>query len=241
MKAIIISDDQQIIEPLDDFLRKRNFDTIIYRWLLKALDNIEEIRPDLVIVSAQEYPRHWKTLGQFIKSGIGGENTKIFLYQRNELTEEEQEKALEIGINGAFYSVEPDELSKLNELLIYEGLLNLDEKMTVEDSPDSSEDIITVDSLISDSFEEEPTLFEETVDIIFTHPYKNMIVTGKALSYKDSVVEFEADYPDYISDLHTDDLLSCVTISIDQAVKDVNGIIVSDEGNLFIKIESYDD
>ena len=55
------------------------------------------------------------------------------------------------------------------------------------------------------------------------------------------VVEFEADYPDYISDLHTDDLLSCVTISIDQTVKDVNGIIVSAEGNLFIKIESYDD
>ena len=76
MKAIIISDDSKTIEVLDKVLVEHNFDTIIYRWLLKALDNIEEIRPDLVIVSVSEYPRHWKTLTQFVASGIGGERTQ---------------------------------------------------------------------------------------------------------------------------------------------------------------------
>ena len=78
MKALLISDDESIVTPLDSYLKNHQFDTIIYKWLIKALDNIEEIKPDLIVISAAEYPRHWKTLVQFVKSGIGGDNVKIF-------------------------------------------------------------------------------------------------------------------------------------------------------------------
>jgi len=52
MKAIIICDDEELIGKVDSVLASLSYDTIIYRWLLKALDNIEEIRPDIVVVSA---------------------------------------------------------------------------------------------------------------------------------------------------------------------------------------------
>lgn len=98
MKALIISDKQEIIDFSGKFLTENGYDIIVYRWLLKAIDNIEEIQPDLIILSAAEYPRHWKTLASFVKSGIGGNNVQIYLYDPDSLSDEEKNKAVELGI-----------------------------------------------------------------------------------------------------------------------------------------------
>ena len=102
MKALIISEDENVYSTLDNILKKASYDTIIYKWLLKALDNIEEIRPDLIVVSSSEYPRHWKTLVQFVKSGIGGDNVQIYLYEPTPVSKEDEEKARILGVSGCF-------------------------------------------------------------------------------------------------------------------------------------------
>lgn len=106
MKALIISEDENVYTSLNQTLVAAGYDTIIYKWLLKALDNIEEIRPDCIVVSSSEYPRHWKTLVQFVKSGIGGEDVKIYLYEPNPISEEDREKAQILGITGYFETLE---------------------------------------------------------------------------------------------------------------------------------------
>lgn len=111
MKALIISDDKSVTSPIDLFLKKNNYDTIIYRWLVKALDNIEEIQPDLIILNAAEYPRHWKTLVQFVSSGLGGNDVKIFLYEPSPLSSEEEKKYAVLGITGSFSDLSDDSLS----------------------------------------------------------------------------------------------------------------------------------
>ena len=62
MKALIISDKQEIIDFSSKFLKENGYDIIVYRWLLKAIDNIEEIQPDLIILSVAEYPRDRKSV-----------------------------------------------------------------------------------------------------------------------------------------------------------------------------------
>ena len=106
MKALIISEEEKVYSTLNDILIKADYDTIIYKWLLKALDNIEEIRPDLIVVSSSEYPRHWKTLVQFVKSGIGGDDIDIYLYEPNPISEEDEEKAKILGVTGCFNKFE---------------------------------------------------------------------------------------------------------------------------------------
>ena len=106
MKALIISEEQNVYSTLNDILIKADYDTIIYKWLLKALDNIEEIRPDLIVVSSSEYPRHWKTLVQFVKSGIGGDDIDIYLYEPNPISAEDEEKAKILGVTGCFNNFE---------------------------------------------------------------------------------------------------------------------------------------
>jgi len=122
MKALIISDDETIVTPIDNYLRNNQFDTIIYKWMIKAIDNIEEIKPNLIVISASEYPRHWKTLVQFVKSGIGGENVKIFLYEPEQISEDDKKKSEELGVS-YFSSLQEAELKKLTTAFFPEGFI----------------------------------------------------------------------------------------------------------------------
>ena len=98
MKALVISDRPEIINFVTPLLKEKGFDLIHYRWIIKALDNIEEIQPDVIVLSAGEYPRHWKTLAGFVQSGIGGNDVKLYLYEASPLSEEDLKKSKELGV-----------------------------------------------------------------------------------------------------------------------------------------------
>ena len=70
MKALVISEDKELVKFYTDIFNENKIDVINYNWLLKAMDNVEEIKPDFIVVSSVEYPRHWKTLVQYVKSEI---------------------------------------------------------------------------------------------------------------------------------------------------------------------------
>ena len=55
MKAVIIAESQNIIDEFSQYYKSNGFDVIVYRWLMKAMDNIEEIDPDLIFINAEEY------------------------------------------------------------------------------------------------------------------------------------------------------------------------------------------
>jgi hypothetical protein len=46
MKALIISEDENVYSVLNSVLQKAGSDTIFLKWLLKPLDNMEEKSPD---------------------------------------------------------------------------------------------------------------------------------------------------------------------------------------------------
>ena len=98
MKALVISDRQEIIDYVNPLLKEKGFDLIHYRWIIKALDNIEEIQPDVIVLSSTEYPRHWKTLAGFVQSGIGGNDVKVYIYDPSPLSYEENKKASDLGV-----------------------------------------------------------------------------------------------------------------------------------------------
>ena len=98
MKALLISDRSEIIDFVTPLLKANGFDLIHYRWIIKALDNIEEIQPDIIVLSAAEYPRHWKTLAGFVQSGIGGNDVKMYLYDTEPLSKEDRDKSWDLGV-----------------------------------------------------------------------------------------------------------------------------------------------
>lgn len=102
MKTLIISDDAQFTKTIDSFFTRKGHSTIIYKWLIKAMDNLEEIKPDIIIISADEYPRHWKSLVQFMESGIAGKGHKIYLYKKEKIEGEEELKIQKLNIAKVF-------------------------------------------------------------------------------------------------------------------------------------------
>ena len=164
MKALIISEDENVYTTLDEILKKASYDTIIYKWLLKALDNIEEIRPDLIVVSSSEYPRHWKTLVQFVKSGIGGDDVQIYLYEPTPVSAEDEEKARILGVNGCF--------SEFEEF----------DKMVLRQAQEPQEETQEPQAEIEEPEQEEPAV-TNTGHFMFTHPSSKKFISGKYFDY----------------------------------------------------------
>lgn len=183
MKALIISEDTTFIDTFDDFFSQKGFDTIIYRWLLKALDNIEEIRPNCVILSSSEYPRHWKTLVQFIKSGIGGDEIAIYLYEPDQMSNKDESKAKTLGITGYVTSFEKSQLKLLEENLnsFFDLSPALIKNTSVQNDTqaENEEAVISVDSIMSIQNEEEITKVSGTGFYILTNPETGNFVNGE--------------------------------------------------------------
>ena len=182
MKALIISEDENVYSVLNSVLQKAGYDTIIYKWLLKALDNIEEIRPDCIVVSSSEYPRHWKTLVQFVKSGIGGDEVEVYLYEPNPMSSEDEEKARILGITDYFTSLEPSVLEGIFASVKTEAPVVEAVSQAVAEQPvEEKEEIPTVENIIADEPEKEEEKNEG--HYMFTHPYSGKYVTGKFFEY----------------------------------------------------------
>ena len=188
MKALLVADDEKAINNISEVLKSAGYDTIVYKWLLKALDNIEEIAPHLIVISTADYPRHWKTLAQYASSGFGDYTPQVILYTDENFTEEEQKKATALHVRGTFDSVGVEGLDKLREILaktddIFSGYLTEEEQKEisvddlvpnaekfVEAKIEESEHIEEVDEEISESspseetFDDLVTKFEETLE-----------------------------------------------------------------------------
>ncbi|MCR4579682.1 MAG: hypothetical protein K5681_04965 [Treponema sp.] len=117
MKTLLISNDDKVIDFFSSFLAERGYDLIIYRWLMKAMDNLEEIKAQIVIINADEYPRHWKTMASFLQSGLGGNEVSLYLYSPLAFSADEAEKSKLLGVKKIF--------TKLNEAELIDDFASL--------------------------------------------------------------------------------------------------------------------
>ena len=73
MKALVISEDKELVKFYTDIFNENKIDVINYNWLLKAMDNVEEIKPDFIVcidsLCAMNIERLNKTI-QITSSGI---------------------------------------------------------------------------------------------------------------------------------------------------------------------------
>lgn len=117
MKVMLISENEESLCKADDFLRQNHYDTIIYHQILKALDNIQEISPDYLVINVSNYPRHWKVMVQFIKNCGLRSSCKVILVIPEDFSEEELKKAEALGISGSLENIEQNGLDKLKEII----------------------------------------------------------------------------------------------------------------------------
>ncbi|MDR1177220.1 MAG: PilZ domain-containing protein, partial [Spirochaetaceae bacterium] len=100
------------------YIKPLGFELIRYRHVLKAMDNIDEIDPVGIIISAEDFPRHWKILVQFVRSSRSKEATPIILLRGTSFPLEETSKASFLGVSGIVSeTLDPIEMDRLQGIL----------------------------------------------------------------------------------------------------------------------------
>ncbi|MDR1351677.1 MAG: hypothetical protein LBK05_00220 [Treponema sp.] len=72
---------------------------IRYSQVLKAMDNIEEVDPSAIIISACDFPRHWKTIVQYVRQDRSRNRCPIIVLHGDNFSAEDAAKAYFIGVN----------------------------------------------------------------------------------------------------------------------------------------------
>ena len=173
MKTLIISDDAQFTKTIDSFFTRKGHSTIIYKWLIKAMDNLEEIKPDILIISADEYPRHWKSRVQFMESGIAGKEHTIYLYKKEKIEGEEELK-----------------IQKLNIAKVFDNLDSITLNTTFADCFPKTQQ--------AENIENKETTSETENSLIITNPGTHNFVYGKYTFINEKAIKFSTNDEFYL-------------------------------------------
>jgi hypothetical protein len=196
MKALLIADLDATMTTVSRYIKPYGFDTIHYRSAVKAIDNIEEIAPDAVFISTGDFPRHWKTIVQFIRADTDKDTTVIILLINNRFSAEDADKAVHIGVQ----AIIGETLSSAN-----------DEKKLVE--------------VFSRYRHIGPEGIVPTIDnpgaravFLFTNPVNDVIITGKVESLDAKGLRFRPDAPSATAELVPGELMDQCSLKLDDDV-----------------------
>lgn len=216
MKALIVAESDAIIDNFSRYFSDLGYDIIKYRWLMKALDNVEEIDPQIVIISALDYPRHWKTFVQFVKSSVCSNPPEIVLVSPVDfLDSEEKEKAIFLGVKCIVSGTEnKEDDQKLSIFSINETIPQIT-TVKVEPLNENEASEKPLQEQTSKTEFEEKLILENTESItkfIFTLPDSKSIVTGKVIKFDYPTLFFLPSNPEVFSHIRFGQVINSCTL-----------------------------
>lgn len=196
MKALLIADSDISVDSLARCIKPYGFDVIRYRSAVKALDNITEIEPDAVFISTGDFPRHWKTIAQFIRADTEKDKTIVVLLTNERFTGEDADKAVHIGVQ----AIIDEQCRKVDD---QERLTKIFSRYKPTAEP------------------REPFVYEdigERAVFLFTNPVNDTIITGKVEGLSRTEIRFRPDAPSATSELVAGDILEQCSLKLDASV-----------------------
>jgi hypothetical protein len=151
------------------------------------MDNIDEIDPSAIVISARDFPRHWKTMIQFVRSERPKDLCPIILLKGENFPLEETSKAFYLGISG----IVGEALDNLAEIDRLQGILGryipVDEKRRAR------------------RYQTEKW---QRFNFIFASPKDRTIVTGEVKTVSIGGLSFHPDHSALMKDIRLDDELT---------------------------------
>ncbi|MDR0586423.1 MAG: PilZ domain-containing protein [Treponema sp.] len=183
MKLLLVLASDDTFNTISVFLNPLGFELIRYRQILKAMDNIDETDPAGIIISARDFPRHWKTMIQFVRSERPKTECPVILLKGGNFPEEEANKAAYLGVNGIV-------LESLKDSAEVDQIQNiLARYVSVDDKRKSRR--YRAESWTRFGF-------------MFSNPLDEKIITGTVKTVSSTGVSFEPDHPALVKDLKND-------------------------------------
>jgi hypothetical protein len=220
MKLLLVLASDDTFNNVALFLTPLGFELIRYRQVLKAMDNIDETDPDGIIISARDFPRHWKTMVQFVRSERPKTECPVILLKGKEFPEEEANKAMYLGINGIVLESLKDsgEVDQIQNILA--------RYMSVEDKRKNRR--YRVESWACFGF-------------MFSNPLDEKIITGTVKTVSSTGISFEPEHPALIKDLKNDTEIPGCSLRAGDAILSPSCILRRTGKILSLEFSSFSD
>lgn len=232
MKALLIAESEDILNSFNDFFNTNGYDTICYNWLLKALDNMEEIAPHVVLINSIDYPRHWKTLVQYIRSNDVIPVSIIILVTAENFDEDEQAKAKILDVHCVCTDIDTPEIRE--QLL---ALLELQQTPSLHSNIQSEKPILVEhnqwDQTKSSNYEpiikHEVLHSEEQSDMVidsavekdptgtyftFNHPHTKIWINGTVEHYNHPILVFKPSNTAHLDTIRFGKKIEACTLTV---------------------------
>jgi hypothetical protein len=119
VKILLVSEREELKAYIRHNFMPRGAEIIQYYNPIKAMDNLDEVEPDVVLFSAQDFPRHWKPFLIFLRDSKAREQCVFVILSGDEFDHEEADKAQALQVNGIVHERLQDhrELERLKDLI----------------------------------------------------------------------------------------------------------------------------
>ena len=219
MKILLVAEKETTRATLLHHLRSRGFDLIHYRNPIKAMDNIDEIEPDIVFFSAEDFPRHWKPFIRLLRESMPMERTSFILLRGEVFSFDEAAKAKHLEVSGIF-------------------------RENLEDRKEYSrvEEFLTKFSSLDDYRNEQRYIPDESdnVEFVFTHPHTNALVTGSLSDMSTSGAAFAPDNPEQTAAITVGETIRLCSLKVEDEYLSFSATVVRNTEQLGLKYASLD-
>ena len=120
MKLLLVLGSDETYDHIAFHVAPLGFDLIRYQNVLKAMDNVDEVDPTGIIISARDYPRHWKTMVQFVRTERPKDACPIIILKGDKFPIEDSSKASFLGVSGIIN----EQLSEQSEIIRIQEILS---------------------------------------------------------------------------------------------------------------------
>jgi hypothetical protein len=220
MKILLVAEKESTRESLLLHLTPRGFDLIHYKNPIKAMDNIDEIAPDVVFFSAEDFPRHWKPFLKLLRASFNKENATFVLLKGELFPFDEAAKAKHLEVTGIIRENLEDrkEYSRLEELLAHYTSLK-EVRSESRYIPESSDQL----------------------EFIFTHPNDNSIITGSVFDLSPNGAAFEPDELDKTKNIAVGTEIHRCSLKIEGEYLDFSSKVIRNEGRIALQFLTLDE
>jgi hypothetical protein len=219
MKIVLISERSELKDHISKHFQPVGSEIIQYLSPIKAMDNLDEIDPDLVLFSASDFPKHWKPMLVVLRSIYDREHCVFVLLKGESFPVEEAAKAQHLKANGIVGEDLSDqkELARLKELVTrYKELRDV--RGAKRFTPDE----------------------DDKIEFVFSHPVSRTLVTGTVGNISAKGLAFTPDHNEYIQDLADDAMIRDCSLRIGEDVVSVDVRVVRVDDQLHLAFPSLE-
>lgn len=218
MKALVVARSEALKNLLAYHLKPVGFEIVYYSDPVKLIDNLEELDPEMILCSAVDFPRHWKTLVKVLRENRSKEEC-VFIILAGELPFEEAAKATHLGVNGIIGAdlTDKQQIRHLGQLFR--------RYRSVKDKRRFHRLILTP---------------EDRLQLVFAHPRSSAIITGALVEISIQGASFKPVDQEATSDLRRGEEIPLAALRVGEDIITLICRVTRNKGELGLQFKSFE-